>query len=268
MTIVSPFLPGTFNSRDLGGLSAAGGAVRGRTVLRSDVPLRLGEAGRAVLQRLGLRAAIDLREPIEVELDPADLAGLGIDVRHQPILRGFQLREGMSLVETYRELLDSRGEELTGAVRVFAEPDTAPALIFCSAGKDRTGLVVALLLGALGVPDDQIVADFARTGGNMNGEFRAELEARAVAAGVSEQQLPVRHGAPTQPLRELLAWLRESRGGAARYLLNNGLSRDELDQLRRVLLEPRGATVARCQRVSKPEGYSVPCWLPAVVPRG
>ncbi len=240
MTSNDLLLPGTFNSRDLGGKAAAGGIVRSGMVIRSDAPVRLGGEGRAVLAGLGVRTAIDLREPIERRLDPADLDGLGLDVRQQPILGNeFERLTTMSLDEIYRALLERRGANLTAAVQVFSEPGAAPALLFCSAGKDRTGLVSALLLGALGVSDDDIVADYARTELNMGGGFRAAVESRAIAAGINEQEMAVKVGAPPALMRELLAWLRDRHGGAAGYLLQNGLTQGELEALQRQLVEPR-----------------------------
>jgi protein-tyrosine phosphatase len=214
-------------------------------VIRSDAPLRLGDRGRAALADLGVRTAVDMREPIERGLDPADLDGLGIDLRHQPILgEDFDMNTTMGLDELYRHLLEHRGANLTAAVRVLSEPAVVPTLFFCSAGKDRTGLVSALVLGALGVPDDAIVADYSHTEKNMRGAFRDALVARAIAAGINEQELAVKVGAPPAVMRDVLAWLRERYGGAAGYLRHNGLTQGELEALRRRLVEPRAVEAA------------------------
>src|SRR6202042_2044372 len=74
----SPLIPGTFNSRDIGGLHAAGGVVRRGMLIRSDAPLALGDPGRALLPPLGIQTGGDLREPPERELDPADLDRLAL----------------------------------------------------------------------------------------------------------------------------------------------------------------------------------------------
>jgi protein-tyrosine phosphatase len=201
--------------------------------------LKLGEKGRAAVRELGIQTAIDLREPVERELDGADLDGLGITVRFQPIIGGdFQAVKGMSLEELYRLLLEERAASFTEVIRTLAERTSAPALIFCSAGKDRTGLVSALVLGALGVSDDDIVADYSRSEQNMCGAFRASIEARAIAAGINEQEIAVKVGAPPSLMRQTLAWLGERYGGAAGYLRAQGLSESELEGLRRGLVEP------------------------------
>src|SRR6516225_3649885 len=97
MTRSKILLPGTFNSRDLGGSEVERGVVRHGLVVRSDAPVRLGEEGRAALRSLGIRRAVVLREPVERELDPVDFAGLGIEVVHQSILGGdFAVRTEMT----------------------------------------------------------------------------------------------------------------------------------------------------------------------------
>jgi protein-tyrosine phosphatase len=241
----SPLLPGTFNSRDVGGLPASGGIVRHGALVRSDALIALSADDRRVLRQLAPATAIDLREDVERRLDRADLDGLDVDVRELPILgEEFDLRSIGSLEDVYRILLESRGPRLTAAVRALARPGAVPAVIFCSAGKDRTGLVVALTLAALGVSDDDIVADYSRSEQNMSGRFRAAIEARARAAGISEQELAAKVGAPPALMRASLKWLRERHGGAVGYLRHHGMTEAELDALRGALIERSAANAA------------------------
>jgi protein-tyrosine phosphatase len=241
----SPLLPGTFNSRDVGGMHASSGVVRGGMLIRSDAPLGLGDAGREVLRGLRITTAVDLREPSERELDPADFDGLALTTVSNPILGpDFELHPDMTLEEVYLEIVEQRGAALAGAVRALARPGALPAVIFCSAGKDRTGIVTALVLGTLGVSDEEIVADYARTEQNMNGEFRARVRARAQAAGISEQELAVKLGAPPALMWTTLGRLRSAHGGPAGYLRSHGVADAELDELRALLIESRAANAA------------------------
>jgi protein-tyrosine phosphatase len=244
---MSALIPGTFNSRDLGGAAAADGVVRPGVIIRSDAPVRLDAAGQAAVRALGIRSAIDLREPVEREHDPAALDGTGVDERHCRIMGdGLQQARDMDLDEIYRHLLKSRGENLTEAVRLLAEPGALPAIVFCSAGKDRTGLVAALTLAAVGVSEDAIVADYALTEQNMQGAFRAALVRRALAAGIGEQEMAVKVGSPPALMRETLRWLNAEYGGPIEYLRGHGMSAAELDTLRNALIVPR----ARAARVA------------------
>jgi protein-tyrosine phosphatase len=204
-------------------------------LIRSDAPTQLDNQARAAIAALGVRTAVDLREPVERELDPVDLDG--IDVRRIPILGDeFDVNTSLSLEEIYVELLEHRGAALTAVVRVLCQPQAVPSLIFCSAGKDRTGLVVALTLAALDVPEEDIVADYALTEHAMANGFRAVIEKRAAAAGISEQEIAVKVGAPPELMRRVLEWLRAQEGGAAGYLRHHGLSDHELARLRAALL--------------------------------
>jgi protein-tyrosine phosphatase len=238
-------IPGTYNSRDLGGLAAKGGTVRPNTMVRSDAPVKLGAEGRSAVRGLGIRTAIDLRQPIERKLDPADLDGLGVDLHQCSVIaEGYQLDRDVSLAQVYRYIVDERGAQLTSVVRLLATPGTLPALVFCSAGKDRTGLVTALTLAAAGVSDEAIIADYAQTERNMHGEFREMLSRRARAAGISEQELAVKVGAPPALMRETLQWLREHHGGPRELLAGHGMTNAEFDRLRGALLAPRAAQAA------------------------
>jgi protein-tyrosine phosphatase len=219
--------------------------VRRGSLIRSDAPISLGEQGRAALRASGIRTALDLREPAERELDPADLDGLGIELRQVPIIGDVvDINTAASLGDIYRELLERRGPSLAAAVRVLSEPGALPALVFCSAGKDRTGLVVALALGAVGVSIEGIVADYTLTEHAMNGPFRDVIERRAVAAGVTEQELAVKMGAPPELMREVLAWLADRAGGPAGYLRQHGLTEEELLRLERAIVVPPAASAA------------------------
>ena len=81
----------------------------------------------------------------------------------------------VSLAEIYRVLLAERGDKLVEVVRQLASPGTLPAIVFCSAGKDRTGLVSMLTLAAAGATESGIVADYAATERNMAEAFREKL---------------------------------------------------------------------------------------------
>ena len=224
---------------------ADGGVVRRRMIIRTDVPTKLGDEGRAALRSLGIRTAIDLREPVEQRLDQPDFGDLPIEVHRQRIIgEHFKLAHGMTLSAIYRHLLEARAANLTGAVRLLAQPNIGPALVFCSAGKDRTGLVSALTLGALGVDEDAIVTEYSLTEQNMHGEFRAALAERARRAGIDEQEAAVKVGSPPELMMEVQDWIREHYGDASSFLRANGMTDDELGRLRHAFVEPCQAKAA------------------------
>ena len=214
-------------------------------MVRSDAPVSLGAPGRSALRALGIRSAIDLREPVERELDPPDFDGTGVEIYNRPVLgEGLRTIRDISLAEIYRMLLAKRGDKLVEVIRLLATPGTLPAIVFCSAGKDRTGLTSMLVLAAAGANEAGIVADYAATERNMVGAFREKLTRRAIAAGLDEQEMAVKVGSPPSLMRETLQWLREHHGGPEAFLRSHGMTDEEFETLRTALVVPASAAQA------------------------
>jgi protein-tyrosine phosphatase len=222
------------NFRDLGGLRTAWGVTRHGRLMRSEALPALGDL--RTLDGLALKTAIDLREPVERRVDPVDLSSADVRVRELPVLGGdVDAHSADGLLELYREILDTCGQRLTAAIGALCEPGALPAVVFCSAGKDRTGLVCGLALSALGAADDDVTGDFAQSGPNVAGPFRAMLEARAERAGMTAQALAVKLDAPPELMQHSLAYIRERHVTVAAYLLRHGLEASDLERLGRAL---------------------------------
>jgi protein-tyrosine phosphatase len=170
-------LEGAFNFRDAGGYRAAGGrrVATGR-LFRSDGLGGLTPADLAVLDHLGLRTVIDLRTVDEVERRGRFAwPGRTFAYHHLPMLdvlpdqesyaRGWATTEGVAAA--YAAMLDGAAPAVAAALSVVADPGSAPTVVHCAAGKDRTGLLVAITLGLLGVADDDIADDYALSGAAM-----------------------------------------------------------------------------------------------------
>ena len=111
--------------------------------------------------------------------------------------------------------------------------DDHGVLIHCFAGKDRTGIVAALVLGVADVPDETIAADYAASAANMSGLFD-EWVAGADDDGVRETRMRSALS-PAETMEEVLGWVREA-GGACGYLTDAGLTDDQLERLERRLV--------------------------------
>jgi protein-tyrosine phosphatase len=230
-------LPGTQNLRDLGGYPAAGGTVRWRTLLRSDALHRLDDAGRAALAGLGLRTVIDLRTEQEVEAAPSALAGTGARTFHIPLFSDAAIsRLPPERAAIYRYMIDDCAAAIAEAVGRLCASDALPGLIHCTAGKDRTGLVVALVLDVIGVPDEFIAADYAMSAAYLDPATAQAIRRVRAASGVGRWLDLGALGASPQVITTALARVRGLAGSASGYLMRHGLTRPELDQLRGALV--------------------------------
>jgi protein-tyrosine phosphatase len=159
------------NFRDLGGYRTQDGRTVGwGRVYRSDSLAKLRGADWDRFLDLGVRTVIDLRYPWEIAAKgrvPEDdaLAYLNLSVEHRPYDQAEidpEVDPWRYLADRYAEVALDGAEELRRALEVIACGD-GPVVFHCASGKDRTGLLAALVLALVGVAEDDIVADFALT---------------------------------------------------------------------------------------------------------
>lgn len=233
-------LDGVYNLRDIGGYSVPGGRTRPRTILRADSPHRLSPAALAALNDLGLRTTIDLRRDAECAVAPSVFRADGtIRYVHLP-LQGEATGGGprpATLRATYSHMLAEAQPAIVAVLRTLAQPAALPALVHCTAGKDRTGLIIALLLGLAGVTPTVIAADYALSAQYLGEAYRAEARLRAEAAGIpwaAYQQFLI---CPPDLMLDTLDELEQTYGGVRAYLSAAGLHAAELDHLTAALVE-------------------------------
>jgi protein-tyrosine phosphatase len=241
-------LEGCCNFRDLGGYRTSNSAVRRRRLFRSDSLAGATPSDYRRLAELRLSAVIDLRSRSEVTLagrfsDPA--------VGYHNLPLGDPLAEAATVgwsnpehVAThYLELLLSSDESVREALAVLTDPAAYPAVIHCSVGKDRTGILVALLLSLVGVDDADVVADYALSG---MGAARLVLRLRELCAdnsGELDRFLPALLSAEPDTMRCFLAQVRGEFGSVEGYVVHLGLT-SAIGYLRAALLERDSSRVA------------------------
>lgn len=224
-------IAGVLNLRDVGGYPAAAGQIRWGTLLRSDALHRLDAAGVAWLARTGVRTVIDLRTDAEAEHAPSALAGLAARREHVSLLHGDLDSLPVDLEAVYRYLITHCGAAIAAAVRALAAPGALPAVVHCSAGKDRTGIVVALVLDTVGVPDAVIAADYALTARYLDPTRPQAVVHLQASTGLGDRLTPSLLGSPPELILGVLRWVRASHGSAEQYLLANGVRPVELARL-------------------------------------
>lgn len=258
-------LTGADNVRDLAGLPTADGrTVQPRRLIRSDSLQDLTDADvRHLVDDLEVRAVADLRTSAEV-------AGEGPGpITREPLVRVEHLslfpepdevtvresddgpvvlpwqerakemtdderRRGVSGI--YLRYLDDRADSVLAALRLIAYTDGA-TLVHCAAGKDRTGVVVALALAEVGIERDAIVADYARSAERVAAIIARLVSRRTYAADLMKDEPVDKHAPKPATMERLLAALDERYGGVPAWLRSHGWTEQDAAALRHKLLD-------------------------------
>ncbi|MCU1366317.1 MAG: putative protein-tyrosine phosphatase [Ilumatobacteraceae bacterium] len=245
-------LDGVHNFRDLGGYPALdGGTTRWGLVYRADGLGRLTENDVEVLRARGLGAVIDLRTDTELaERGTYPVDQHSVAFHHLSVIdRTWNPEESAAvanahdfLMQAYRNMLASGSDKIARAIQVIADPEVAPVVFHCAAGKDRTGLVAAMLLAVLGVPEEYIAADYGKTAEGMKAMRAAWAklaETQGEEARARMESSPAYYfECPPEVMAEVLVELRETHGTLVDYARSIGITDDQIDALRQRLIEP------------------------------
>lgn len=262
MTQKSPFssddkrllLSGPVNFRDLGGYRTRDNRrVKKGLVFRSDHLSRLTLDDHHTLQNLQFKVVCDFRTLREQQKNPDILPQDGsIRLLSLPVhADGFdpstvmtRLQQGDDawltmdfFIDLYRRYLDDFGPVWGAVVRLISRRENLPLVFHCTGGKDRTGICAALLLAALGVPEESILADHDLSN-SCNAERLQPIYARFAAIGISPDRAAPYLAAPAEPLVAMLEHLKKKYQSVDGYLLHKGgLDQTTLSALRSGLLQ-------------------------------
>lgn len=245
MIDIAPSAP--VNLRDLGGITIAGGVLREGLAIRTDDIAYVTDEVADELVAAGLSAIIDLRSPLEVSTTGRGPFGdRPVTYHHLPLIAnvGDSMKEGApsqlgheAMGEMYVDMVERAAPQLVTALNVIAYSPGTTAF-HCAAGRDRTGVLAAMLLLALGAEDDDIVADYARTGENMAAIMernRPVMGAMWKALGIDIDAFDGRtlmEGSMEVSMRMLLSTLRARHGDPLAPLRAAGLGDDTVARLR------------------------------------
>lgn len=243
---------GAFNFRDIGGYrTESGGTVRWRRVFRSGAldAMTDGDETRA-RDEFGVSAIIDLRHPDEMErLGPAktELAGTSVvylnasivprSDAYQAYLDSVAEQFGPTLsAERYGHLLTVGGDEIARAFELFADDSAHAVVVHCTAGKDRTGTVIALLLEVLGVSREQIGEDYELSNRAIP-RLMAYIDAKGRPSNVPREERAARAVTPAQRIIDLMAYVQREYGSARDYLRASGVGEASLNRIVDLLVD-------------------------------
>lgn len=232
--------PDCRNARDLGGLATADGRrIRRHALIRSEDLGRLTAAGVAAVRSHGVCRVIDLRSDRERANAPGPFAGDPI-VRHAPLIdeRAERYRDPAAeptLAKIYRGSIERNARNITAGIVALATAPPGGVVVHCSAGKDRTGMHVALALRAVDVCLDEIAADYALTGECLREQFVAELA--ALPDETARDALRDLQSSQPETITGMIEHVERRYGSVAGYLCRNGMTPSQLAALRERLTE-------------------------------
>lgn len=251
-TRIIPFA-GAYNFRDLGGYRGAGGRVtRWGRLYRSDALHDLTASDVTSLRGLGIVTLVDLRSAGEVERTGRGLlAGESIRFVNPSVLRpdGEAVRPAAEigdayLSQRYLTYLDEGGPAFVRALRELSHPENYPLVFNCFFGKDRTGVLAALVLSCLGVAEQTIIDDYALSASRMPLIVRRLQRDPVYAETIARTPAPVL-AAHAATMSQFLREVDRRFGGPRRWALDAGVRADELDRLRDACLEENASAAAR-----------------------
>ncbi len=247
-------LEGSVNFRDLGGYETRDGArVKWGRVFRSDSLARLTVEDQSILRQMGIKVVCDFRTKAEVEQSPDQLPeDVSIEQLHLPITHGeFNFVTALERIKQGDDSWLTDGFMVSGYImnieefphtwgtvfKRITEKKSRPFVFHCTGGKDRAGTCAALILLALGVPEETVIYDH-----QLSNIFIADLlkgiYKRLESYGVDPEKLKPYFTAPRECIVALIDHIGTNYGSAAKYLTDRaGIGVNTLEMLKRELLE-------------------------------
>ncbi len=233
-------IEGAYNIRDLGGYKTTDGRyTKWKMFLRGDDVSTLPRSSQDVLIDFGVRTVIDLRgvSEIDSQMDNTFSKSPHMRYRNVDIVGDVAIDTsdsnitGLKANTSYRNMLDLRGDKFRDTLATMAEPDALPVLFHCVGGQDRTGLVSAILLGLVGVPNETIAEDYTLTAEyRIDAYLGSNLQPDTDPAQYTSEAYRARN-CPPDVMLDTLDYLDDRYGGVEGYVKSVGVTDDQIATL-------------------------------------
>lgn len=244
-------IDGAYNVRDLGGYPTSDGRqTRWKTFVRAASLHALRPASQSALIAYGIRSVIDLRTNHETQEAPDVFASSSQVTYHHQNMIGECLYHAWPekgtvergepanyILTEYRSWLDLRQTQIRRTLATLADPEARPAIYHCAGGKDRTGVISALLLGIAGVPEDLIAEDYALSARYLLDRYFAEQAPPEFNHENYTWEDYQREFCPPDAMLNVLEHIKEHFGGIERYVRTIGLNSDQIGSIRTALVD-------------------------------
>ena len=244
------------NFRDPGGIAVGGDRrIRKGVLFRSANPDRIGRKDLSRLLDYGIRTIADLRAESEVSpkrktIDKTERLVLALDFQQRtremlkPVIRGRNSREKIADIsnDLYLEILDAAGPAFREVLEVLSDNKRLPLLIHCQAGKDRTGIFIALIMKLLGADNEQITAEFLRSNDALLPSFRKHFLIRSILTlgYFPYNNLVFAVTVKRRNIESVLNRIDNHYGGIEGYVKYSGFNPSLISNIREKLLEENG----------------------------
>jgi protein-tyrosine phosphatase len=243
-----------FNFRDIGGYSGKDGrkVARGRLFRSGELHHMSGSDTSIFTDEIKIKSVIDLRDSISGEnLEIGEIENLDVQQFSVPLIiisggnteydneeetRIFKDFTNCGEIYLYRLNTIGFGRQIVQVLEIIADSDNLPLVFHCSAGKDRSGVIAAMVLGILGVSDKDIVEDYTQTGLHM-GKIIDRWKNETVFTEVLNNLQPYQLEAVPESMETILSGIYREHGSIREYLLANGAEKALFTRLEELLLE-------------------------------
>lgn len=227
----------TYNTRDLGGYKTSDGKItKHKIFLRSDDTDELTENDIEILKNYGVKTVIDMRDKDEITKHPDKLNLPGISYYHVDVKDNYSKKHNKSDVHMSDGYIDfinytDDGNWLTQVFNIIANANEGCVLFHCVGGKDRTGLVATFLLGLANVSDQDIVENYRVSWDLVKDRPKIKEVYRLKSLKYDNYDFSI-DISKAERIQEVLDYIKENHGTFENYLLNCGVSQNNLDKIK------------------------------------